>query len=154
MKKSAVIFFTFLIIVSFSGCSVPSAPKDEVLASLGKYTSKQYYTDGGFQDYTDYAKYTFDSVDFSNNSYFTSLTEDSKADLTAHIDNFEGWIQTIQNTNPENEVVLQYDFDRSVISDADYLYIYDNPAYSEFGCYTVYYFDTETNTLYYFHNNL
>jgi len=36
----------------------------------------------------------------------------------------------------------------------DYVYIYDDPDYPYLGNYNVYFFDTETMTLYYFHNNI
>lgn len=151
MKKLAAAFFSLVLFVSLAGCSIP---KDDVLDSLGKYESKQFFTSGGFQDFTDYAKYCFDSVDFSDNSYFQILTESSRENLEAHIDDFEDWIQAISDTDADNEVVVNYDFDRSVISDADYIYIYDDPDYPELGNYNVYFFDVETNILYYFHNNI
>lgn len=151
MKKLAVAFFSLVLFVSLAGCSIP---KDDVLDSLGKYESKQFFTSGGFQDFTDYAKYCFDSVDFSDNSYFQILTESSRENLEAHIDDFEDWIQAISDTDADNEVVVNYDFDRSVISDTDYIYIYDDPDYPELGNYNVYFFDVETNILYYFHNNI
>ena len=151
MKKLAAAFFSLVLFVSLAGCSIP---KDDVLDSLGKYESKQFFTSGGFQDFTDYAKYCFDSVDFSDNSYFQIITESSRENLEAHIDDFENWVQAVSDTDADNEVVVNYDFDRSVISDADYIYIYDDPDYPELGNYNVYFFDVETNILYYFHNNI
>lgn len=151
MKKLAAALFSLVLVVSLAGCSIP---KDDVLDSLGKYESKQFFTSGGFQDFTDYAKYCFDSVDFSDNSYFQIITESSRENLEAHIDDFENWVQAVRDTDADNEVVVNYDFDRSVISDSDYIYIYDDPDYPEFGNYNVYYFDVETNILYYFHNNI
>ena len=151
MKKLTAALFSLVLVVSLAGCSIP---KDDVLDSLGKYESKQFFTSGGFQDFTDYAKYCFDSVDFSDNSYFQIITESSRENLEAHIDDFEKWVQAVSDTDADNEVVVNYDFDRSVISDSDYIYIYDDPDYPEFGNYNVYYFDVETNILYYFHNNI
>ena len=151
MKKLAAALFSLVLVVSLAGCSIP---KDDVLDSLGKYESKQFFTSGGFQDFTDYAKYCFDSVDFSDNSYFQIITESSRENLEAHIDDFEKWVQAVRDTDADNDVVVNYDFDRSVISDSDYIYIYDDPDYPEFGNYHVYYFDVETNILYYFHNNI
>ena len=151
MKKLAAALFSLVLVVSLAGCSIP---KDNLLDSLGKYESKQFFTSGGFQDFTDYAKYCFDSVDFSDNSYFQIITESSRENLEAHIDDFENWVQAVRDTDADNEVVVNYDFDRSVISDSDYIYIYDDPDCPEFGNYNVYYFDVETNILYYFHNNI
>ncbi len=150
MKKAIpiILVLPFLIL---SACSVP---EDEVLNSLGEYESKVYFTSGGFQDYTDYAKYTFDDVDFSKNKYFTKISVGSKEELITHIENFEEWIESLKSSVPDNEVVTGYDFEPSVISQADYLYIYDDPDYPELGSYTVYFFDMESMTLYYFHNNI
>ena len=150
MKKFLCVAFAVLLLALCS-CSNES---DEVVASLGKYKSKEVYSSGTVQDFTDYAKYCFDSVDFSDNSYFQIITESSRENLEAHIDDFEKWVQAVSDTDADNEVVVNYDFDRSVISDSDYIYIYDDPDYPEFGNYNVYYFDVETNILYYFHNNI
>ena len=38
--------------------------------------------------------------------------------------------------------------------DGDYVYIYDDPDYPDLGSYRVYFFDSETNTLCYFRNNV
>ena len=34
-----------------------------------EYKNNEYYTEGEFQDYTDYAKYYYDFVDFTENEY-------------------------------------------------------------------------------------
>ena len=149
--KKALILILILSILLLSACS---EFKNEVLESLGEYKSKEYFTSGGFQDYTNYAKYTYENIDFSENVYFNKISSDSAEQLSSHIEDFEGWVQTIKETEPKNEVVLGYDFDSSVISEEDYLYIYDDPDYSELGCYDVYFFDIESMTLYYFHNNI
>ena len=140
-----------VLILSLSSCSVPT---DEVLNSLGNYKSKEYFTSVGFQDYTDYAKYVYEDTDFSNNEYFELISRDSENDFKKHVDNFERWIEAIKESDPKDEVVLGYDFDSSVISDGDYLYIYDDSDYPEFGNYNVYFFDIETKTLYFFHSNI
>lgn len=145
------VYLFLILIILLSACS---APVDEVLESLGEYQSKEYFTSGGFQDYTDYAKYTYKEIDFSKNVYFNILSSDSMENLTDHIEDFERWIQTINEFEPQNEVVLEYDFHSSVISEGDYVYIYDDPDYPELGCYDVYFFDMESMTLYYFHNNI
>ena len=150
MKKT----FAFLLILLTLLLSACSAPKDEVLESLGEYKSKEYFTSGGFQDYTDYAKYTYEDVDFSENVFFNKISSNSLNDLTDHIEDFEKWVQIIKEAEPQNKVVLNYDFDVAVISDNDYLHIYDDPDCPELGNYDVYFFDTETMTLYYFHNNI
>ena len=150
MKKRFA-FLLILLTLLLSGCSTH---KDEVLESLGEYKSKEYFTGGGFQDYTDYAKYTYEDVDFSKNEFFNKISSNSLNDLTYHIEDFEKWVQTIKEADSQNEVVLNYDFNISLISDADYLYIYDDSDYPELGNYDVYFFDIESMTLFYFHNNI
>ena len=134
-----------------SGCV---APKDPVLTSLGTYSTGKLYTSGEFQDYTDYAKYAFDHVDVLNSPYFLQIDPAGEKRLIAHIANFEGWVKTIAARDPMDEVVVHYDFDTSIISEDDYLYIYDDPDYQQFGNYDVYFLDMETLVLYYFHNNI
>ena len=159
MKKAFVLLF-LLPVLLLSGCvpyliaSVFNVPEDEVIASLGAYESEEYYSSGGFQDFTDYAKYTYDSVDFSDNEYFKIMWYDRKKALIEHIVNFESWVEEIEGFEPENDVVVGYDFDISMITMDDYVYIYDDPDCVYLWCYDVYFFDMETMTLYYFHNNL
>ena len=159
MKKVFVLLF-LLPVLLLSGCvpyliaSVFNVPEDEVIASLGAYESEEYYSSGGFQDFTDYAKYTYDSVDFSDNKYFKIMWHDRKKALIEHIVNFESWVEEIEGFEPENDVVVGYDFDISMITMDDYVYIYDDPDCDYLWCYDVYFFDMETMTLYYFHNNL
>ena len=143
MKKA----FAFLLILLTLLLGACSAPKDEVLTSLGEYKSKEYFTSGGFQDYTDYAKYTYENI-------LNRISSNNSKELTDHIEDFEKWVQSIKEIDPQNEVVLNYDFNTSLISDGDYLYIYDDPNYHELGNYDVYFFDIETMTLFYFHNNI
>lgn len=147
MKKFFVLVLVVFVVL-MSGCS---APTNEVLESLGEYRSEQYFTSGGFQDYTDYAKYTYEDVDFSNNIYFREVSTENSENLIVHITDFEKWVELLED---DNEVALAYDFDSSVISNNDYLYIYDDPDYPDLGNYDVYYFDDDTMTLYYFHNNI
>lgn len=149
MKK-----FVAFIVVSFLLLSACEVPRDEVLLSLGKYSSKEYFSSGGVQDYTDYAKYTFDSINLEDNQYFEEIDHLNYNDLVVHIDNFEQWIGAIEETDPENEVVAGYDFDISVITDDDYIYICDDPDYPELGNYEVYFIDMNTKVLYFFHNNI
>lgn len=150
MKKFFAIFLVFSFLI-LSGCLKPA---DKILNSIGTYNLREYYTSDGFQDYTDYAKYSYEEVDFSSNRYFTKVSSDNMQMLTSHIENFEEWVEAIGTQDTKSEVVQGYDFDISVVSEGDYFYIYDDPDYPEFGNYDVYYFDIDTMMLYYFHNNI
>ena len=150
MKKTLILILTILTLV-LSGCSIP---KDPVLDSLGKYTDKEYYSDAGFQDSTDYAKYSFDNAKLDGNKYLEKMSAQGKDALLTHVENFGEWIDAIKGSDPDAEIAAKYDFDASIISDDDYLYIDDDPDYPELGCYDVYFFDSESMTLYYFHVNI
>ena len=134
-------------------------PVDRALDSLGEYRSCEYYSEGVFQDFTDYAKYYYDSVDFTDNEYFSKIQQSNIDILNEHLDDFESWIETYRGGDATREIVVNYDFDRSIIDSEDYLYIDSekhtwDDGYTSLVNYNVYFFDTQTNTLYYFHNNI
>lgn len=154
-KILAVIVFLFLLIFLVLPLMLSAffAPKDSILASLPEYETKEFYSCNGFQDYTDYAKYTYqvsESV-FTHSPYFRKVNEEDIPKLLSYIENFEGWVETCSDFPRES-----YDFDHSLIEVGDYFYIlnrYEEPG-KEFWNYNVYYFDFETQILYYFHNNI
>jgi hypothetical protein len=157
MRKLGVILVIVLaLIISLSSCI---APKDKILNSLGEYKRHEFYTEGAFQDYTDYNKYYFSSANLENNKYFSKVTEDDIAAFNEHLDDFESWIDTYRSGDPQREIVVNYDFDRSCIDTDDYYYISSEKidlGYDEeiFANYDIYFYDTESNILYYFHNNI
>ncbi len=129
------------------------------LASLPDYESREFYTSGGFQDFTDYAKYYYDSItvwDLESSEHFTVTTDEDVEEILLHIDDFEGWVEAVGGELEEN-----YDFDRSIVTEGDYFCIetkYGEPIgqgiYEKFHNYSVYYFDVDAQILYYFHNNI
>ena len=134
--------------------------RDEVIVSVGNPVYKEFYTSGGFQDYTDFGIYKFKNVDLSSNKYLAPVTKKDKYELLSYISEFEDCVEAIKRNTPENELVVNYDFDESCISEYDYLYIYDKSDYEEtykehkYAYFNVYFFDSETQTLYFFHNNI
>ena len=154
MKKFIFFIAVFIVSLCLCGCHYYSDP---VIASLPMYESREFYTSGGFQDSTDYAKYTYRSVSaqrISSSGYFNEVTEDDIEEILSHIENFEGWVETVGDEVEEN-----YDFDKSTVSVGDYFCIdseYDPSVDSyiwKYSDYTVYYFDTEGQILYYFRTN-
>lgn len=158
MKSRFLVPFVLLtaslfVIISAIFISFLFAPKDSILASLPDYTSKEYYSCGGFQDTTDYAKYTYgvsESV-FTHSPYFLQVNSAGTDKLMTYIENFENWISVCEDFPTE-----RYDFDPAVITKYDYFYIlnrYDDPE-KEFDNYNIYFFDLESQILYFFHNNI
>ena len=66
------------------------------------------------------------------------------------------WVET-----SDGDLKANYDFDKNVISAGDFFYIetkavepVGKEAYGKYDNYSVYYFDIDTNVLYYFHSNI
>lgn len=155
MKKLCIILCVLLWLSAATGCS----SEDTVISTLPKYRSMELCTTGGPQDYTDYGVFTYDSVtaeDLEGTGYFTKVTATESEEILAHIDNFEEWVTVIGG-----ELEEAYHFDQSAVSAGDYCYIdtkYGQPigngTYDKFDHYTVYFFDMQTQILYYFHSNI
>ena len=128
-------------------------PGDPVLESLPKYSAKTYYSSGGFQDTTDYAKYTYhiSEEDLQNNEYLLPVESTDVPQIIAYIEDFEEWVLVSQEFPSDS-----YDFDKEIVSIGDYFYIFNQyqEADKAFWNYDLYYFDLETLTLYYFHSNI
>ena len=155
-KQIAAVLVCVVFLLSISSCAVP---EDKVIASLGEYEKNEFCTSGGFQDYTDYAKYYFTSANVVENKYLNKIQETDFAIINTHLDDFEGWIETIKDSEPSCEVVVNYDFDREIIDVEDYIYIKSeertwSDGFTTLVNYNIYFFDTQTQVLYYFHNNI
>ena len=153
------LFFKILVCIFALFLTACTVAEDKVVASLGEYESHEFLTSGGFQDYTDYAKYYYTSADVSENPYLKRIDEQDLAVIDRHLDDFEMWIDTIKESEPSNEVVLNYDFDRTMIDTEDYIYIDSEEhtwsyGYTTLVNYNIYFFDMQTQTLYFFHNNI
>ncbi len=133
--------------------------QNSVISSLPDYESNEFYTNGAFQDYTDYAKYIYDNIiiqDLESSEYLTIITADDVENIILFIEDFEGWVEACGGELKEN-----YDFDKTIITDGDFFYIdtkegesIGQGTYGKFDNYSVYYFDVDAQILYYFHNNI
>ena len=141
------------LIVLLSGCFMPSDP---VLDSLGEPVESGFWTSGGFQDFTDYAKYRYSNVtseELEQNSYFSPVSEEDLSKLQMVVEDFEEWVER----SDKEELVEHYDFSVEMISVGDYFYLDDHGYYDpedenylSFFEYDLYYFAIETQTLYFF----
>ena len=155
-KKNALVLVCIVLLLSISSCAVL---EDAVIVSLGEHDKKEFFTSGGFQDYTDYAKYYYTTAKVADNKYLKKIQETDLDIINTHLDNFEGWIETIKDSEPSSEVVVNYDFDREIIDTEDYFYIDSeehtwDDGYTALVRYNIYLFDTQDQVLYYFHNNI
>lgn len=153
MKRVCILLLALLLVMA--ACELKTR-EDKVLDSIGEYERDAYFSYGGFQNFTDYGKYFYSSVDIAQSEYFERVSASDIERINEFIDDFEGWIDLFRDEDPEIELVLNYDFERSVIDAEDYYYIYEGDVedYPEFGYYDVWIFDSQSNMLYYFHNNI
>ena len=156
-----IIILALIIVVPtaiFSATFVP--PQEKVFLSLGEYEIVEYCEDGGWQDFTIYYEITYENPNLENNDYLKQLIQADIEELNLYLDNFEDWVALVtdERYEPNEQFVKNYDFDRNIISTNDYCYIYDSADYDDFYAkfesYDLYFYDTETETLYYFHNNI
>lgn len=132
-----------------------------VIASLGKAMSVQRCSCAGFGDSSDFGIYTFPGASPGESEYFKPVTAESKTKLLGYIDEFEQVIDSLRDDDEGADLVNNYRFSRDNIDGSDYLYISDRDGeaigdgvYSKYDSYNVYFFDSQTTTLYYFHNNI
>lgn len=143
LKIISLISAAFLLAFSLSACVFKSG--DPVIASLGKAMSVQRYSCAGFGDSTDFGIYTFPGASPGESEYFKPVTAESKTELLGYIDEFEQVIDSLRDDIDEGDYLYIYDREGKLIGDG---------AYSKYDYYNVYFFDSQTTTLYYFHNNI
>lgn len=97
-------------------------PKDSVLDSLPKYDKKEFYSSGGLQDFTDYAKYTYriTESELAECESLRPVTEEDIPDILEYVEFYENVIEDSQDFPSES-----YDFDKSQILAGDCFFIYN-----------------------------
>ena len=150
LKIISLISAALLLAFSLSACVFKSG--DPVIASLGKAMSVQRCSCAGFGDSTDFGIYTFPGAKPGESEYFKPVTAESKTELLGYIDKFEQVIDSLRDGDEGADLVNNYRFSRDDI-DREGKPIGDG-AYSKYDYYNVYFFDSQTTTLYYFHSNI
>lgn len=160
MKRLFTVILFCSLTLSLFGCT----PSDAVIDSLPTYRDMVMYTEGGFQDYTDYAIYNYSDLDVSvldNSIYFQKISTSDVENILSYIENFEEWVEVFNSRGNKSELATHYAFDETIIDENDYIYIktkegtaIGNSTYGKFDNYSIYFFDVGTSTLYYFHNNI
>lgn len=148
--KRPIYLFIAVLLFCFTGCG----PVDPVIASLPQYETMVMYTEGYFQDYTDFGIYCYcdaDTASVKANAYFTDVAEQQEY-LLSYIDNFESWVETFSANGKDSELAQNYSFDKRILDEKDLYYL--DSEYLGFDNYDLYVYDIQTTTLFYFHNNI
>ena len=151
MKKICLAITLIICVFVITGCS-----QSKMVGIPDGYIDKEeYYGQDDFQDYTDYAKYVYDTKDIiTSRKEYKKIEQDDIQNIVGYFENFSGWMETINRLN-------EFDFDINDINEGDYVKIKTkegqkiaNGTYEKYDNYSVYYFDIEKLTLYYIHNNI
>ncbi|MDO5291587.1 MAG: hypothetical protein Q4F05_02430 [bacterium] len=118
----------------------------------GYSSCEEYFDPHGMQDYTDYCKYYYNSNKDENFAKkYREVSEQDIDRLCEYFENFEQWMKTAERS-------FEYDFNTYQINVGDYYYIEtkegQQPGYGTYDHYSIYFYDIETHTLYYAHNNI
>ena len=140
-------FFMFgYLIVTHHGFNIP----------IGYIKKEEFYDKQGWMDFTDYCKYYYnDKTAFENNVRYKQISESDIDTIRGYFDNFKSRMEAGERTD-------EYDFDINCISDGDYVLIKtkegsklgSGSTYGKYDDYTVYFFDTDSCTLYYITSNI
>lgn len=156
VKRASVLVILVILVLSLSSCQILGNP---VISSLGTYSHREFYSEGAFQDFTDYGKYYFISANAAQSMYFKQLQASDLPVIHEHLNDFENWIEVFRSTDASRKIVQNYDFDRQIIDTEDYIYLVSEThtwgdGHTSLISYDLYFFDSQTLVLYYFHNNI
>ena len=158
LKKLVTILLAGLMCGAIlAGCGNSEDPKQV----LQGYSGNESYSDGDeTSTQQDFSIYIYDkSYDskFSKDENYIKVTSKNKEDITGYFQDFDTWGTTSSFSD-------NYNFKTDMITDGDYYCIADEKvnissvgqrkAVKIYHEYSVYYYDTESHTLYYIHNDL
>ena len=153
MKRFLLLALVLSLLICTTSCGLKTR-QEEMIDFLGKPESEQIWTHGEFQDYADFGIYYYPALNIENSKDFAKVSPEDMETLGLFLDNYEQWIAAVESNDPEDELVVNYAFDRTIIDTEDHFYIYtkdeDHPLYD----YDIWFFDSQSKTLYYFHANL
>lgn len=151
MKRFCLAITLVVFIFATTGCS-----QSKMVGIPDGYIDKEeYYDKDGFRDYTDYAKYLYDSKDIIiNNKEYKKIEQDDIQNIIGYFEDFSGWMKVADRLS-------EFDFDINNINEGDYVKIktkeghkITNGKYGKYDNYYIYFFDIETLTLHYLHNSV
>lgn len=134
--------------VKIFGPSVKNVPDDYI--SVEEHMQKV-----GLQDFTDFCIYRYDTdAPFKESSDYLEMTEEDCDNIRGYFTDFKNWMEAKDRLD-------EYTFDESMITPGDYYFIYTKEGepigggeYGKYDNYSVWFFDTQTQTLYFIHNNI
>lgn len=153
MMRSLKLFALFVAAAMIlSSCTVLIGIPDSGIPD-GYVSAVEYFDKESFQDYLDYCKYIYaDSDAVPGRAGLSTVANQDIVTLAGYFDNFRSWMETCKRLD-------EYDFDPTCVDNADWFRIKTEPLVfddftDEYADYTIWFFDSQTSTLYYFHLNI
>lgn len=156
MKKITVMFVAITLLLTFlAGCGSDEAPEEIIKG----YKDSKTFSDGSEADSSvqEFSKYIYDeSYDkkFAGNDDYTKVDSKNIDEISGFVENFDSWAELSSFSD-------DYDFSKESVTEGDYYVIADSTTSDDnvgqrkerrvYRAYSIYYYDTETHTLYYIH---
>lgn len=143
-------------IIAVTGCSEEKEPKQVIKG----YKDSQVYSDNNENDKENFSKYIYDEgaeKKFAKSEDYEKVTAENKEDITGFFEDFQEWasISTFQdNYDITSDIVTEDDYFCIVDSDLNNDNIGQRKSRTVYRQYTLYLFDTESNTLYYINHDI
>lgn len=142
--------------------------EDPVIMTMPDYVDGHEWIHGFWQDFTSYGEYRFnDEINqyfySEENIYFKPVDSDIKCQINDLLDDYEEWVKMTENPDiiTGDDISKVYNFKRTQIDDSDWYYCdvdgfenLDVEEYYMYASYDFYYYDSQSRTLYYMHNNI
>ena len=148
-RSNKLIAFLLVLLLSCAavGCAGVSTVERKIPA--GYLQKEEHFDPDGFQDYTDYCKYWYpDAGAFEKDGRWHAVSEEEIEEIRGYFENFRGWMEVEKRLD-------EYDFDPDCIGAGDYVRIeIGSTHWSPYDDYTLYFFDAESDILYYIHSNI
>ena len=137
-----------LICVLCCGCALGQLFEPYSLFPSGYTDKDEHFDPEGFQDYTDYCKYFYDSAEpFERDGRFKPVAD-------VGVETAAGYFEHFKDCMESEERLDEYDFDPGIISPDDLVQIISDPHFTPYDDYDVFLFDVQSKTLYYIHQNI
>ena len=151
---SLLVLATTLAVMA--GCSDDSEP----VQIIKGYKDSKVYSDNNENDKENFSKYIYDEgaeKNFAKSQDYEKVTAENKEDISGIFEDFQKWasISTFQD---------EYDIKPDIVTEGDYFCIVDSDLNNDnigqrksrtvYRQYTLYLYDTESNTLYYINHDI
>lgn len=152
----ALLLITVTPLIAVTGCSEEKEPEQIIKG----YKDSQVYSDNNENDKENFSKYIYDEgaeKNFAKSQDYEKVTAENKEDISGIFEDFQKWasISTFQD---------EYDIKPDIVTEGDYFCIVDSDLNNDnigqrksrtvYRQYTLYLYDTESNTLYYINHDI